>query len=149
MNEIRDLNRYRAACDTAGITALNAAFGFSNGLFFSETNSDLIKIVCAVVNRQFWHYLTLLFKNCDRFEQFNFVEDINLGIEPALFVIFIGAGALDNAGEINQVTVEFRPVHAGELHFIAYLYAAAAAHPGAVHHDGVQADGSGNRVVAG
>src|SRR5450755_4936388 len=35
--------------------------------------------------------------------------------------------------------VELRPIHAGELAFVSHQHAAAAAHAGAVDHDGVKA----------
>ncbi len=42
--------------------------------------------------------------------------------------------------EVHQVAVEIGAVHAGELHLAADRDAAGSAHPGAVHHDRIQAD---------
>ncbi len=46
--------------------------------------------------------------------------------------------------EIHQMAVEIGAVHAGEFHFAAHRHAARSAHPGAIHHDRIQADYGGH-----
>jgi len=47
---------------------------------------------------------------------------------------------MDDGVKIHQVSVKFGTIHAGELDFVAHLHATAAAHAGAIDHDGVEAD---------
>ena len=44
------------------------------------------------------------------------------------------------------MAVEVGAVHAGELHLAAHAQPAAAAHAGAVDHDGAHGDGGGDAV---
>ena len=46
--------------------------------------------------------------------------------------------------EVDQVAVEIRAVHAGELHVAAHRDAAGPAHSGAIHHDRIEADDGRN-----
>ena len=55
----------------------------------------------------------------------------------------------DHLVEVHLVAVEVGAVHAGELHLAAHGEAAAAAHAGAVDHNGVHAHGGGDLVLLG
>ena len=66
-----------------------------------------------------------------------------------VLLVLVEGGALDEGIEIHLVRVKVRPVHAGELGLPAHDHAAAAAHAGAVHHDGIQGDDGADAVGAG
>ena len=53
------------------------------------------------------------------------------------FLLEVGAGAARQFVEIDQVGIELRPIDAGEGDLIPHGDAAAAAHAGPVHHDGI------------
>ena len=55
--------------------------------------------------------------------------------------------SVGSAPSRKPAAVKVRAVHAGELHLAAHSEAAAAAHPGAVDHNGVHADGGGDAVL--
>ena len=69
---------------------------------------------------------------------------------PALERLVLGAAVAPQARhqvvEVDQVAVEVGAVDAGELHLVADLDAAAAAHAGAVDHHRVQADDGADAV---
>ena len=54
------------------------------------------------------------------------------------FVVFISIEPYHHQVEINLMAVKLRPVNANELRLAVDFNAAAAAHPGAVNHNGVQ-----------
>src|ERR1051326_6799120 len=69
-------------------------------------------------------------------------------VERFLLLLAVHGVALREDAEIDVVRVELRTVDAGELALVADQDAAAAAHPGAVDHDGVEADDGVNVLVA-
>ena len=61
-------------------------------------------------------------------------------MQSALFILEEEALALHQLIKVDFVSVEIGPIHAGEFHPAAHGNAAAAAHSGAVDHDGIEAD---------
>ena len=65
-------------------------------------------------------------------------------VRGAALSMRVGAEAVREFGEVDLVAVEFGAVDAGEFRLAADGDAAAAAHAGAVHHDGVEGDDGGD-----
>jgi hypothetical protein len=65
-----------------------------------------------------------------------------------LFGVAVHRVALHQDGEIHAVSIEFGPIHTGEFAFALDQNAAAAAHPGAIDHDWIQADHGANLLFA-
>src|SRR5665213_3814820 len=61
-------------------------------------------------------------------------------LERLALLVAIHGVALHQDFKVDQRGVELGSVNAGELAFVTEQHAAAAAHSGAVHHDGVEAD---------
>ena len=66
-----------------------------------------------------------------------------------LFNGAVGGVALHQLIKIDQVAVKVGAIYAGKLGLTAHRNTAAAAHTGAVNHNGVQADQGGNFVLFG
>ena len=60
--------------------------------------------------------------------------------------VTIGGVPGDHFVKVHLMAVEIRAVHTGEFDLAVYVQAAAAAHSGAVDHNGVHADGGGDAV---
>ena len=71
------------------------------------------------------------------------------GFTALLLLCAVNAAAADGLSKIHLVSVKFRPIHAGKTHLPAHGETAAAAHPGAIDHDGIHADGAGGIPAGG
>src|SRR5208282_3242453 len=56
--------------------------------------------------------------------------------------------ALNQHGKVHLVRIELWSIHTGKLALIVHQHAAAAAHAGAVNHDGIEAHESANVLAA-
>ncbi len=148
VDKFRDFYGYRAAFHTKGATALQTAFSFRDGLFFGETESYLFKIVGSVRWLKLRHTLPLFFKNFDGFFYFRLIQIQNFCVQTADLVVFISAVSLNNAYEVDQMTIKFGTVNTGELCLLSNLNAAATAHTGAIHHNRVQAHYGWDLILA-
>ena len=63
--------------------------------------------------------------------------------------LLVDGAAGDGFVEVHLVAVEIGAVHAGKLGFAANGQTAAAAHTGAVNHDGAHGNGAGQVVLLG
>src|SRR5271157_930045 len=68
---------------------------------------------------------------------------LRIGLQPlqaATLLLAVHVVALRQDLEVDLRSIELRAVHAGELTAVVDQHAAATTHPGAVHHDRIQAD---------
>src|ERR1035441_3094217 len=101
----------------------------SGRTFIAERGSGLVSGIMGLLRSQFLaklgHFLVLVLLEI---------------LERLALLAAIHGVALHEHLEVDQRSVELGAIHAGELALVAQENPAAAAHPGAIHHDGVEAD---------
>ncbi len=136
-DEAGDVDVDRAAGDAGRGLALQAAIGLGHGHLGGVAQGDLLEVVPAHarVLGGHRHPHPGLGAGLSELAAFFLVA---LAGQPLLAVV--GRQAREQNVEVNLVGVELGAVDAGELHLALDVDPAAAAHPGAVDHDRVEAD---------
>ena len=145
MDELGNMNIDRAALDTVRLLALQAALGLIDGHFGGIAQGDFLEILVADVRVLLRHRsLGSLHISHDCSlplldELFaHLLDAADMGLALFCFSVTIDAVAAHEFVIIDLVAVKVRAVDAGEFDLAADRDTTAAAHAGAVDHDGVQ-----------
>jgi len=138
LNEGRDGNVHGASFHAGHFLALQATGGFPDRILPRIAERNLVEVLNPLFRILFRHsfapfrFLLQLFR-------LEFQLALMVPQRPPFFAV-IHFLAVDQFLEVHLMAVKFRPVHADEFRFPRDGRAAAAAHTGSIHHDGVQAD---------
>ena len=154
LEKLGDAHLDRAAGHAGAVLAGDAAVRLAHGELFGQAQVDLGEVGGALGGVLFGHGDTV-----DRHALLAGEPGLvggrslggGLGENPAAVLVdlVIGRLAAGELVEIDLVAVELGAVDAGELGLAADRDAAAAAHAGAVDHEGVQRDGGGHAILGG
>ena len=147
-NELGDTDVDRAALDALGVFAGQAAHGLLTRDLGAVTESDLVEVLRAndrillrhgVLGHALGGVLVGLGSRGLVLAAAHAAGDAADVLVLVRLLLEVEVVALKQAVPVDKVGVELGAVHAGELALSADGEAAAAAHAGAVYHDGVQA----------
>ena len=163
LDELGDVDAHRAAVDAARVLAVEAALGLFHGQGLGVAEVDLVEVHRADDRRAGRDIVAL------DLHPFLGGEVGTLGhgavsppaasarpsirqraaLEGGLLGVAVHGQAVGQLLEVDGVGVELGTVHAGVDGLAADADAAAAAHAGAVDHDGVERHGGGHVVLLG
>ena len=147
-DEVRDADVDRAALDALGVLAGQAAHGLLTGDLGAVSERDLVEVLGAddgvllrhgVLGHALGGVLVGLGSRGLVLAAAYAAGDAADVLVLVRLFLEVEVVALQQAVPVDKVGVELRTVNAGELALTADGEAAAAAHAGAVYHDGVQA----------
>ncbi len=160
-DKTRDVDAHRAAVDALGFLALEATIGFEQGDVLRESQGHLAEVLDPVhgflrrhrLPGDFHALLLLDLLSCHQLTSTPVRGPASVLLQVPLacdlLLLEVDALALHHEIEVDLVGVELGAVDADELAVAADRDPAAAAHPGAVDHDGVERHHGGDLVFLG